>query len=175
MPRLYLIRHGKATAGFHEHLDPGLSTLGLEQAHAVAAELNRLTPIGILSSPYLRARETAAPLERLWKRPLELCEAATEIPATDDLSVRTEWLRRIMETNWTAVDGAPSLWRQQVLKGLLAIAADHVVFTHFLTINVIVGAAIGNDNVVCANPGNASITVIDHDGRDYAMAPDWRD
>ena len=66
MPTLFLVRHGKAAAGFDSHVDPGLDTLGQTQAREVARLLDRHGPIAIYSSPLARARETALPLIEQW-------------------------------------------------------------------------------------------------------------
>jgi broad specificity phosphatase PhoE len=62
MPRLYLVRHGRAAATFAEAADPGLDALGRSQAEAVAEKLAAIGPIALLSSPLARARETSEPL-----------------------------------------------------------------------------------------------------------------
>ncbi|MBV9044707.1 MAG: histidine phosphatase family protein, partial [Alphaproteobacteria bacterium] len=66
MARIYMVRHGKAAAGFGEDMDPGLDATGKAQAEAVAQKLAPLGPLAILSSPLKRAQETAAPLAALW-------------------------------------------------------------------------------------------------------------
>ena len=38
---LFLVRHGEAAAGYAQHRDPGLSTLGAEQAAVAAQRLTR--------------------------------------------------------------------------------------------------------------------------------------
>ncbi len=62
MPRITMVRHGQAAAGFSDDLDPGLSALGREQADAAAAALAPIGPQPIIASPLRRCRETAAPL-----------------------------------------------------------------------------------------------------------------
>ena len=96
---LFLVRHGEAAAGYAQHRDPGLSTLGAEQA-AVAAQ--RLTALNLsapklLASPLARAQETAAPFaETLGLRP-QLETRISEIPAPDEaLEARAPWLREVM-------------------------------------------------------------------------------
>ena len=66
MATLFLVRHGKAAAGFDGHHDPGLDELGARQASATATVLAPHGPIQIYSSPLARARETAEPLVERW-------------------------------------------------------------------------------------------------------------
>ena len=67
MAQLYLVRHGRAAAGF-DVADPGLDALGRSQAEEAATKLASLGPMKIVSSPLQRARETAEPLVRKWDR-----------------------------------------------------------------------------------------------------------
>jgi len=55
--RVLLVRHG-LPAG-HLVLDPGLGTVGMEQAHRLATWLTWDAPAAVISSPYRRAYETA--------------------------------------------------------------------------------------------------------------------
>jgi broad specificity phosphatase PhoE len=166
MPRLYLVRHGEAAAGFGDHHDPSLSALGREQALATAKRLSAMTPVDLISSPLARARETAAPLEALWQQVARIEPAVAEIPSpTEDLEARTNWLRGVMAGNWDQA-GAPSIaWRNQVIACLCALPRDTIVFSHFVAINVAVGHALGDDRVTCFIPDNASVTVVESDGQ----------
>jgi broad specificity phosphatase PhoE len=61
--RLFLVRHGRtalnAEGRLRGHLDPQLDEIGLREAAAVAFELSEWRIVKILSSPLLRARQTA--------------------------------------------------------------------------------------------------------------------
>ena len=86
MATLFLVRHGRAAAGFDGHLDPGLDDLGRMQAHSAAAILAPLGPLAIYSSPLARARETAIPLSQRWGIEPVIEHRVAEIPSpTDDL------------------------------------------------------------------------------------------
>ncbi len=62
MTELLLVRHGLPRAGV---FDPGLSPEGIAQAERLAPWLAAEGIDALYVSPYQRARETAAPLERL--------------------------------------------------------------------------------------------------------------
>lgn len=62
MTELLLIRHGLPRAGEY---DPGLSPQGTAQAERLAAWLAHEGLDALYTSPFQRARETAAPVERL--------------------------------------------------------------------------------------------------------------
>ncbi len=59
--RLILVRHAKAASGDPDALRP-LTQEGLEVAQALGAELGGLRPDAVVSSPLLRARQTATPI-----------------------------------------------------------------------------------------------------------------
>lgn len=168
MPRLFLVRHGEAAATWDNAADPGLSALGQEQARAAAAILAaRHAPLDLLSSPLARARETAVPLEALWRRKARIEPAVAEVPSNGiPFAERRQWLSSLMGGAWSQAEPGLRLWRQGVIDALLALPSDTVIFSHFIAINVAAGAALERDAVLCFNPANASITALEaQDGR----------
>jgi phosphohistidine phosphatase SixA len=69
--RLILVRHAKAASGEPDELRP-LTPEGRDAAAALGAELAALQPDAVLSSPLLRARETAQPIAEAAGLELEL-------------------------------------------------------------------------------------------------------
>lgn len=61
--RVYLVRHAEALPGQPDDLRP-LSAAGAEQARLLAERLASVSPSVVLSSPLLRARETAAAIAK---------------------------------------------------------------------------------------------------------------
>jgi broad specificity phosphatase PhoE len=170
MPRLYMIRHGKAAAGFGESVDPGLDDLGRAQAEDVAARLRPLGPLAVISSPLARARETAAPLARYWNREPIIEPAIAEIPSpTDNLEERVAWLRQFMAGNWQSAAPPLAAWRSSAINALLALREDTVIFSHYIAINVAVGFAERDDHVVVFSPDNCSVTIFDRDDRNLRL------
>jgi len=162
MTRIYMIRHGRAAAAFGEAHDPGLDDLGRAQAEEVAKILEVLGPLAIVSSPLARTRETAAPLARLWKREPVIEEAVAEIPSPGlDLAERAQWLRKLMAGSWR--DATPPLaqWREDVIAALTGLTEDTVVFSHYVALNVAMGAATGDDRVTVFSPENCSVTIFE--------------
>ena len=165
MTRLYLVRHGRAAAGFGESMDPGLDDLGHSQAEDAANALRDLGPLVILTSPLARARETAAPLAGYWKSQPRVEPAVAEIPSpTDNLQDRVVWLRKFMAGSWNHATPLLAAWRQNVIAALLAQRKDAVVFSHYVAINVAFGFAQNDDRVVVFSPDNCSVTILDSDG-----------
>jgi len=166
MATLFLVRHGRAAAGFGVHHDPGLDDLGRTQAASAANVLAPLGPLAIYSSPLARARETAIPLAERWGVEPVIEHRVAEIPSpTDDLAQRAVWLRDAMQGRWRALPADLQRWRHALIERLLAIDEDSVVFCHYVAINVAVGAATADDRLVCFRPDNGSITRLANNDR----------
>ncbi|MCZ6829561.1 MAG: phosphoglycerate mutase family protein, partial [Gammaproteobacteria bacterium] len=58
---IFLVRRGEAAADWGEDPDLGLSTLGREQALCASEQIQVRVPLRVISSPLLRAQETAQP------------------------------------------------------------------------------------------------------------------
>lgn len=168
MARLYLVRHGRAAAGFGEAADPGLDALGRTQAEEVAGKLATLGPLSILTSPLKRTRETAVPLAQAWNCEPAIENAVAEIPSLEGMTLdaRALWLRKLMAGSWRDVNVRLAQWRENVVSALLVQTDDAVIFSHYVAINVAAGAALGDDRIVVFAPDNCSVTVFEvADGR----------
>lgn len=171
MPTIYLVRHGRAAAGWDAEHDPGLDDEGHAQARGVADTLAPIGPLDLIASPMARTRETAVPLARRWNRAAHIEPRVSEIPSPiKDLAARGQWLREIMTRNWGALDPALRRWRADVLTALNEITTDSVVVTHFIVINAVVGAAVRDDRVVNFRPGHCSVTIVRRDGDRLVLA-----
>jgi broad specificity phosphatase PhoE len=165
MATIYLVRHGEATAHWSEALDAELSVLGHHQAAVAAQALAPRGPSTILSSPLRRALATAAPLEALWQTPARVESAVAEIPTQgDSRAQRSAWLSGLAASGWSGADPASRQWRQGVLEFVTRLDTSTVIFTHFVAINAVLGAAIERDEVYLFRPAHGSITVVESDG-----------
>jgi len=163
--RIYLVRHGEASAHWTDADDPGLSALGGEQARAAAERLAPLGPLAIASSPLKRARETAAPLETVWQATAHIVDAVAEIPSRGvSRAERNAWLTRLMQGTWSSADAELRAWRNAALDFLVRCGTDIVVFSHYVVINAAVGAALERDDFAPFRPANASVTILDNAG-----------
>lgn len=170
MARIYLVRHGKAAAGFDGHADPGLDDLGRAQAEATAGMLAELGPLPIYSSPLARARETAVPLAERWSCEVIIEPRVAEIPSpTEDLAERAAWLRQAMAGRWSTLDESLQVWRTALIDCVAALPEDSVVFCHFVAINAAVGGAENDDRMVLFSPDNGSVTTLSNDGGRLAV------
>ena len=172
MPTIVMVRHGRAAAGFGSHRDPGLDDVGRAQAEATADELARRfeKPVPIYSSPLMRAQETAAVLARRWGSEVILEPRVAEIPSpTEDLRERARWLQGVMAGRWADLPPDLIRWRQEMIDCVMEFETDTVVFCHFIAINVVVGAAMGADELIVFKPDNASMTDIGTEGGEMKL------
>ena len=172
MARLFLVRHGRAVAAWSDHTDPGLDALGLAQADAVATDLaGRCGPMPIRSSPLLRTQLTARPLAEAWQATVVLDPAFGEVPSpSDDPAERSAWLSSALVSRWEDLGGVVGAWRDRLLAAAAQVDEDTVVFTHFVAINALVGAAQARPETVVFAPANASVTELDVDSATGRLA-----
>lgn len=161
MATLYLVRHGRAAAAWDREIDPGLDEVGRKQAQSLVEELGSLAIRDLIVSPLARTRETAAPLAAAWQVSPRIEPRVGEIPSpVSGLKERGAWLREIAARAWPQNGERLEQWRGQVLAALAEIDRDAVVVTHYIAINVAVGAAVGDDRVVNFQPDYCSVTVL---------------
>ncbi len=165
--RVYLVRHGRAAAGWDVDPDPPLDDVGRQQAMTVARAFTRQDALSIISSPLLRCQQTAFPLASAWQSEIAIDSRVAEIPSPDgyDLSTRVGWLRNAMSGTWSTVAHTSgekyATYRDTVVETVASCQTDTVVFSHFVAINVVIGAALGDDRVVIARLDNCSVTTVD--------------
>jgi len=160
--KIYLVRHGEASATWQVADNPGLSERGHQQAEDAAQELlKRVEPdVRLISSPMLRAQETGRPLAQRLGREVTIIEAFREIPTPVPLAERQTWLKSVARQTWSEQHALVCEWRQSLLAQLRDIQHPTVVFTHFMVLNAIVADLSARDRVVCFLPDNASITTL---------------
>ena len=160
---IYLVRHGEAAASWGQSPDPGLSELGGRQAQRTAKQLLELTgdrPCRLVSSPLLRARETAAPLADALGATVQIDDRYREIPSPVPLESRQQWLRGFMQGQWSDQEPALHSWRRAIIEGIASLDGPTVIFSHFLVLNTIVGWLRKADETLLFWPANGSITTL---------------
>ncbi|MDP5052718.1 MAG: histidine phosphatase family protein [Congregibacter sp.] len=161
---IYLVRHGEAAASWGQSADPGLSELGHTQAKNAAASLElQLGSAGVslVSSPLLRAQETAIPLARSLDRDVLIDERFREVPSPVSLTERQDWLRGFMRQQWQEQDASLHGWRDSLVQAVQELPGSAVIFTHFLVINALVGWYTKRPETLVFWPDNASVTVLE--------------
>jgi len=163
--RVHLVRHGRAAAGWDVDPDPPLDELGRAQALAVAGHLRPLGPLHLVTSPMLRCQQTAFPLQAVWGTAAVVESLVTEIPSPHGVAMsdRVAWLRAAMEGTWSSLGERYTGYRDAVVAAIVAMPVDAVVCSHFVAINAVIGAALGDDRLVVRSLDNCSVTIVEVD------------
>lgn len=158
-----LVRHGRAAAGWNVDPDPGLDEVGSLQAQQVGERLRPIGPVALVASPLRRCRETAAPLAAAWGTGVSIEPRVAEIPSPHGIAMadRVEWLREAMRGTWAVLGDRYTTYRDEVVEAIRSLPSDAVVFSHFVAINAVIGAALGDDRLVIRSLDNASVTVVE--------------
>lgn len=173
---LLFVRHARplrVDASDDGPADPPLAPAGHEQARAVAAWLRRDALHGVISSPSLRAQETAAPLaEALGVEPVVDTELA-EFDAGATHYVPYDELKAIGDERWEALkrgefyvpDVDPVAFRRRIVGRIETIIAANpgkrlAVFTNAGVINAYIGHVLAQEPPLWFGPAFASITRV---------------
>ena len=71
-----------------------------------------------------------------------------------------------MAGTWADLGARYTAFRDDVVAAVTALPSDAVVFSHFVAINAVIGASLGDDRLLIRSLDNCSVTVIDVvDGR----------
>lgn len=163
MAIITLVRHGQAAANWQQDSDPGLSLLGQQQAEECATTLALSTAQTLCSSPKLRAQETAKPLAEHWQQDVSILAAATEIPSVNILlAERGVWLKQVFQQRWSEQGAPVQQWRRELMDSLLGLNSDHIIFSHFVVINAVIGFARDSQQVFQYQPDYCSIHRFDN-------------
>jgi len=160
---LLLIRHGEASASFGEHSDPGLSNRGKEQANNLIDTFSKenLNNFKFISSPKLRAVETAQPLKLQYNKDLVVQNQFSEIPS-DDIPPheKQDWLRGVISQEIKTLPEAVKLWQNNIMSTLLNIDSDAIIFSHFMVINAVAASVLKNNKLLYFYPDYTSCTKL---------------
>jgi len=163
MAKIFMIRHGRAAAGFSQDPDPGLDRLGQQQARAAAEKLTPKLPLVIISSPLKRALETAQALVELSHIDMIVEPRVAEIPSTGlSLSERGPWLTQVMQGTWSQQSKELRNWQRDMRDCLLELPSNTAIFSHFIAINAVTAVAQETDRISVCRPDNGSITIFDN-------------
>ena len=74
---------------------------------------------------------------------------------------RVAWLREVMAGEWAALDRRYTAYRDGVVAAVTTMDADTVVVSHFVAINAVIGACLGDDRMVIRSLDNTSVTIVE--------------
>ncbi len=175
---IYLIRHGEANAAWDEDPDPGLSERGKLQSEELKKELIQdiSSNFYAISSPLLRAKETAKPLKESLGFDLNIIDTFAEIPSPGiPLSERRSWLRGIFNAKVKELEEPQLYWRNSIIESLKVLKKDTIIFSHFMVINCVVGWIKNSEKFVSFHPDNCSVTKIRRENEQFEILSLGRD
>ena len=157
-----MVRHGQAAAAWHESPDPGLSTIGQQQALQAAQQLGHLSNISIISSPLLRCQQTAQPFAEATNTPISIHAEVSEIPTPSNINFeeRGPWLQQAMAGTWQELGQQFVDYKNDIGNFVNNLKRDTVIFSHFIAINAVIGFVTNKDQLMLARLDNCSITTF---------------
>ncbi len=164
MVDIFLVRHGEAAAAWGEDPDPGLSPQGRKQALEVRDQLERYRTLALVSSPLLRAQETAQPLATTLRSKVLVDDDYREIPSPVGIEDRQAWLSGFMKQEWVEQGPDVLAWRDRAWQKLFEIDRHTAIFTHFMIINAICGKLTESKQTICCVPDNGAIVHLKLEG-----------
>lgn len=163
MTRIFLVRHGEpAKSPDVDHSKWPLSRYGRTQADYAAERLHDMGPLNIVSSPALRCQETARFAAERFNKPVKVEPRVGELVPPRGVGDIYAWLVQNFPlsaaVNWSQLDQALNKWRADNIQAVRELKEDTVIFTHFININAIMGAALRLDATIACRPDYGSIT-----------------
>ena len=172
---LVLIRHGLPIRldAVDGPADPPLDDLGVQQAEALAADLGPVHLDAIYTSPLLRARQTAAPIEVTTGLNAGVIDGVAEWDRHASSYIPVEQLRVEAPEVWRALASGDLAalgidvddFVGRVLDAMSSIAAAHSgqrvgVVCHGGVINVYLSQVLGLDRLLFFQPGYTSVSRV---------------
>lgn len=176
MVRIFLIRHGEPAGAWGVVEDPGLTERGFDQARAAGETIASIGRVGLVSSPLRRCRDTAAPAAQMLRQPCGIDPKVAEVRTPPGLTDRRAWLQRNFAWRkdtppvlWSSLEPETRAWHDEALGVANAWERDIAVFTHFIFINAIVGAAMKREQTIVCHPDHASITQLVRENGEFKL------
>ena len=157
------IRHAEASSSWGDHPDPGLSDYGITQSKKLInrSELIKLDDYSFISSPKLRAINTARPLAKKFKKDLIIENTFTEIPSSNiERENKQDWLKNILHMNKNDLPENVAKWKDNIISKTKAFSKNSVVFTHFMVINALLSELNSENKLLYFYPDYTSIVKI---------------
>tara|TARA_S200000501_G_scaffold332445_1_gene335159 strand:+ start:22 stop:585 length:564 start_codon:yes stop_codon:yes gene_type:complete len=161
--KLIFIRHGEAANAWGNHPDPGLSDKGILQAKNLIKhdDLQDLQNYSFISSPKLRAIETAKPLANRFNKKIELDKSFIEIPAQNiALDKKQLWLKEIIDTKKDKLPQYVKVWNKKIFDASISAKNNSIIFTHFMVINALISELTSSETLLYFYPDYTSVIQI---------------
>jgi broad specificity phosphatase PhoE len=162
--KVYFVRHAESessASGFHQNSLSGLSTRGKKQAAILAERFSRIKIDLILSSPFVRAKETAEIINKPLKRPIRYLDSLKELKRPtevegkkiDDpeiIEIKKLVVKNFSKKDWHYSDGENfydlKKRGEETIKYLLELKEENVLLvTHGIIMRMIISLMMFGD------------------------------
>ena len=126
------------------------------------------TDFQLVSSPLQRAQETALPFQAALHLSPIINPNFAEVPSPGiALADRRNWLKGLFAKKVMELEQPQVNWRNNIIAGIQALEKNTLIFSHFMTINAVVGWIRGDEKLVSYYPNYCSITKIEQVGNQF--------
>ena len=160
---IIFVRHGEAESSFGTHPDPALSENGVQQSLELIRhdQLQSLEDFIFISSPKLRAIETAKPIANKFNKKIKIDETFIEIPTENiEMDQKQDWLKQIAQKKKNQLPDKIKSWEKNIFKKIKSFHQNTIIFSHFMVVNSILSTLSNNKNLLYFYPGYTSVTKI---------------
>ena len=160
---IIFVRHAEAESSWGNFSDPSLSSNGYLQSTNLLKheELQNLENFSFISSPKLRAIETAKPLAKKFDKNLNIDEVFIEIPSKDIVQEKKqEWLKKIVETKRDELPNMIKSWSDNIYLKTKSFNENTIIFSHFMVINSLLSKLANKDTLLYFYPKYTSVIKI---------------
>ena len=166
---IIFVRHGEAESSFGTHPDPALSKNGVEQSLKLIHhdQLQSLEDFIFISSPKLRAIETARPIANKFNKEIKIDETFIEIPTENiEMDQKQNWLKQLVQKEKKQLPDQIKTWDKNIFEKIRSFNQNTLIVSHFMVINSILSTLSNNKNLLYFYPGYTSVTkIINIDGK----------
>ena len=166
---IIFVRHGEAEFSFGTHSDPPLSKNGVTQSLKLVKHdgLQSLEEFMFISSPKLRAIETAKPIANKFNKEIDIDETFIEIPSENiEMDQKQDWLKQMVQKEKNQLPDKIKSWDKNIFEKIRSFNQNTIIFSHFMVINSILSTLSKNKNLLYFYPGYTSVTkIINIDGK----------
>ena len=156
-------RHCEDESSFGTHPDPALSKNGVEQSLKLIhhGQLQSLEDFIFISSPKLRAIETAKPIANKFNKEIKIDKTFIEIPSENiETDQKQNWLKQLVQKEKKQLPSNIKLWEKNIYEKIKSFHQNTIIFSHFMVINSILSTLSNKNNLLYFYPGYCSITKI---------------
>ena len=163
-----VVRQGEPESSIATHPDTPISKNRVEQSLKLIDhdQLQSLEDFIFISSPKLRAIETAKPIANKFNKEVKIDETFIEIPSENiETDQKQNWLKQLVQKEKKQLPSNIKLWEKNIYEKIKSFRQNTIIFSHFMVINSILSTLSSHNHLLYFYPGYSSVTkIINIDG-----------